>query len=86
MTTLTILSTTGRDTRNSGNAGTIPGIAFGTHIPPCTAPTTSKHKSGKTTSDKPHGSLNGDILAVSIMMKTIKMKTLLEVLLRDASG
>jgi hypothetical protein len=32
-----------------------------------------------------HGS--GDMLAVSIMMKTIKIKkTLLEVLLRDASG
>ena len=28
----------------------------------------------------------GDMLAVSIMMKTIKIKTLLEVLLRDASG
>jgi hypothetical protein len=27
-----------------------------------------------------------DMLAVSIMMKTIKIKTLLEVLLRDASG
>jgi hypothetical protein len=30
--------------------------------------------------------LSGDMLAVSIMMKTIKIKTLLEVLLRDASG
>jgi hypothetical protein len=29
---------------------------------------------------------DGDMLAVSIMMKTIKIKTLLEVLLRDASG
>jgi hypothetical protein len=28
----------------------------------------------------------GDMLAVSVMMKTIKIKTLLEVLLRDASG
>jgi hypothetical protein len=29
---------------------------------------------------------DADMLAVSIMMKTIKIKTLLEVLLRDASG
>jgi hypothetical protein len=31
-------------------------------------------------------SCRADMLAVSIMMKTIKIKTLLEVLLRDASG
>jgi hypothetical protein len=35
----------------------------------------------------PNGRCNhGDMLAVFIMMKTIKIKTLLEVLLRDASG
>ena len=53
-TTLTTHSTTGRDTRNSRNAGTNPGIAFGTHIPRRTTPKTKKGKSGKTPS-----SLNG---------------------------
>ena len=32
------------------------------------------------------GEIAVDMLAVSIMMKIIKIKTLLEVLLRDASG
>jgi hypothetical protein len=50
---------TGCSTRNSRNAGTTPGIAFGTHIALGTAPTISKHNSNKTVSDDPHGSLNG---------------------------
>ena len=58
-TTLTTLSMTGCDTRNSRNAGTNPGIEFGTHIPPRTAPKTRKCNSNKTASDEPHGSLNG---------------------------
>jgi hypothetical protein len=49
---------TGHNTKNSRNARTTPGIAFGTHIPPRTAPTTSEHNSNKTVSDDPHGSLN----------------------------
>jgi hypothetical protein len=57
-TTLTTLSTTGHNTRNSRNARTNPGIAFGTHIPRCTAPKNSKSKSSKTPSEEPHGSLN----------------------------
>jgi Retrotransposon gag protein len=58
-TTLTTHSTTGHDTRNSRNARTNPGIAFGTHIPQCTALKTKKGKSGKTPSEEPYGSLNG---------------------------
>jgi hypothetical protein len=53
-TTLTTHSTTGRDTRNTRNAGTNPGIAFGIHIPRRTTLKTKKGKSGKTPS-----SLNG---------------------------
>ena len=45
---------TGRNTRNSRNAGTNPGIAFGTHIPQHTALKTNKCKYGKAAS-----SLNG---------------------------
>jgi Retrotransposon gag protein/Zinc knuckle len=36
--------------------------------------------------DKPKFQVHTDVLAVSIIMKTIKISTLLEVLLRDASG
>jgi hypothetical protein len=58
MTTQTTLGMTGCDTRNSRNAGTNPGIAFGTHIPQCPAPKASKCKSGKAPSEEPHGSMN----------------------------
>ncbi|KIM80337.1 hypothetical protein PILCRDRAFT_9537 [Piloderma croceum F 1598] len=49
---------TGHNTRNSRNAGTTPGIAFGTHIPLRMAPT-AKRNTYKTASDNPQGSLNG---------------------------
>jgi hypothetical protein len=59
MTTQTsTLSMTGQNTGNSRNAGTTPGIAFGTHIPPRTAPI-SKCNSNRTASDDPCGPLNG---------------------------
>ena len=45
------------NTRNSRNARATPGIAFGTHIPPCAAPRTSKHNSDKTTDDDLQGSM-----------------------------
>ena len=44
-------STITRNTRNSRNAGTTPGIAFGTHIPPRATPRTNKRNSDKTTDD-----------------------------------
>jgi len=50
---------TGRNTRNSRNAGTTPGIAFGTHIPPRPAPKPRKRNSDKTASDDPQDHLNG---------------------------
>ena len=49
-------STVTRNTRNSRNAGSIPGIAFGAHIP---AHTTPKRNSDRTTDDDPRGSING---------------------------
>jgi hypothetical protein len=44
------------------------------------------HKSQGLTQNLRCLATSADMLAVSIMMKTIKIKTLLEVLLRDASG
>jgi len=55
MTTWT--TTYSRNTQNSRNGGETPGIAFGTQVPSCTAP--SKRNSERTVSDNPRGSLNG---------------------------
>ena len=44
------------NTRNSRNAGSIPGIAFGAHIP---AHPTPKRNSDRTADDDPWGSING---------------------------
>ena len=49
-------STVTRNTRNSRNAGSIPGIAFGAHIP---ARATPKCNSNRTADDGPQGSTNG---------------------------
>src|SRR5258705_2493772 len=60
MATRTTTLTNRRNTRNSRNAGETPGIAFGTQVPSCTAPTTtSKRNSDRTVSNNPRGSLNG---------------------------
>jgi hypothetical protein len=59
MPTQTTTSTAIRNTRNSRNAGTNPGIAFGTHIPPRSTPKTSKRNSDRTADDDLQGSLNG---------------------------
>ena len=49
-------STVTRNTRNSRNAGSSPGIAFGAHIPACATP---KHNSDRTADDDLQGSING---------------------------
>ena len=49
-------STLTRNTRNSRNARSIPGIAFGAHIP---ARPTPKCNSDRTADDDPRGSING---------------------------
>jgi hypothetical protein len=59
MPTQTTTSTVTHNTRNSRNAGITPGIAFGTHIPPCATPRTSKRNSDKTANDDLQGSMNG---------------------------
>ena len=59
MPTQTITSTAIRNTRNSRNAGTNPGIAFGTHIPPRSTPKNNKRNSDRTADDDLQGSLNG---------------------------
>jgi hypothetical protein len=59
MPTQTSTSTVIRNTRNSRNAGTTPGMAFGTHIPPHATPTTNKRNSDKTAEDDLQGSMSG---------------------------
>jgi hypothetical protein len=56
MPTQIMTSTVTRNTRNSRNSGSIPGIAFGAHIP---ARATPKRNSNRTTDDDPWGSING---------------------------
>ena len=56
MPTQTMTSTLTHNTRNSRNAGSIPGIAFGAHIP---ARATPKCNSNRTADDGPRGSING---------------------------
>ena len=56
MPTQTMTSTVTRNTRNSKNAGSTPGIAFGAHIPACA---TLKRDSDRTADDDPWGSING---------------------------
>ena len=56
MPTQTMTSTLTRNTRNSRNAGSVPGIAFGAHIP---ARPTPKRNSDRTADDDPRGSING---------------------------
>ena len=55
MPTQTMTSTLTCNTRNSRNARSIPGIAFGAHIP---ARPTPKRNSDRTTDDDPQGSIN----------------------------
>ena len=49
-------STLTHNTRNSRNARSIPGIAFGPHIPACPTP---KRNSDRTADDDPWDSING---------------------------
>ena len=56
MPSQTITNTVTHSTRNSRNARTTPGIAFGAHIP---ARATPKRNSDRTVEDDPRGSING---------------------------
>ena len=56
MPTQTMTSTVTHNTRNSRNARSTPGIAFGAHISACT---TLKRNSNRTTDDDLWGSING---------------------------
>ena len=58
-TQTTTTSTIVRNTQNTRNARSIPGIAFGTHIPPHATLKTSKHNSDNTAEDDLQGSMDG---------------------------